>query len=128
MKEAPGGGKGATLSDVLNYDPEQELSEQEISLIQNTFRGNNALIAVLRKVFLPTLSDPSLPIEKFGSDPFLKQDWSVMPHEHVKAIVLARQDAVKFVLGGLIQLKIIANQQVESEMERALRLSKDSTK
>jgi hypothetical protein len=128
MKETPGGGTPVKLGDVLNYDPEQELSAEELSLIQHTFKGNNQLIAVLRKVFLPTLSDPSLPIEKFGSDPFLRQDWAAMPHEHVKAIVLARQDAVKFIIGGLIQLKMIANQEVETEMERALRLSKDSTK
>lgn len=126
--KAPGGGERVRLDEVLNYKPEEAISEVEMSLIQNTFRGNAALIKVLRKVLIPTISDPSLPIESVNDDPFLNRDWAAMPEQEVKAIVLARQDAIKFVIGGLIKLQIIANQPVETDKEREARLKKDSSR
>ncbi len=114
------------LADVLNYQPEQYLNESEMSLIQSTFRGNTSLIAVLRKVMIPTIADPSLPIEEVNADPFLNRDWSAMPMEEAKALIVARQDAIKFIIGGLIKLQVLANGSNETPMETAMRRAKDS--
>ena len=119
-------GERAKLADVINYQPEQYLSAAEISLIQNTFKNNQALINVVRKVFIPTISDPTLPIEEVNADPFLNRDWSAMPMDEAKALIVARQDAIKFVIGGLIKLQVLANRSTETPMEAALRRSKDS--
>lgn len=119
----------ASLSDLLNYKPEQYLSEGELSLIQSTFRNNPKLIAVLRKIFVPTIADPDLPIEQMGDDTFgAGYQWQQIPADEVKILVVARQDAIKFIMGGLIKLKIIASSSDENPMEAALRRSKDSTK
>lgn len=119
----------ATLRDVLNYDPEQYLSEDEVSLIKSTFKDNKRLLAVLRKVLLPTISDPSLPIEEMSHDVYLaKVDWAQIPEAEIKPIILARQEAIMFVLGALIKLKVIANGSDESPYQAELRKKQDSTK
>jgi hypothetical protein len=128
MAEAPGGGQRASLRDVINYDPQQYLTDEEMSLIRSTFQNNYKLISIIRKVMIPTIADPSLPIEEVNSDPFLNRDWSAMPMEEAKALIVARQDAIKFVIGGLIKLQVLAAGQVETPMEMALRRSKDSSK
>lgn len=119
----------ATLKDLINYEPDTYITKDETSLIRNTFKGNDALFKVLRKVLLPSVGDPNLPIEEIEKDMWLAgRDYSQIPAEEIKPIVLARQDAIKFVLGALIQLKIIANSAEETEIEKAYRRTKDSAK
>jgi hypothetical protein len=126
MAEQP---KKASLSDVLNYVPEQYLSADELSWIRSTFKDNPKAINTLRKLFLPTISDATLPVEQMGDDAFSSGlDFMSMPAEHAKVIAAARQDAIKFIFGGIIKTKIIAQSEDESPMESALRRSKDSTK
>lgn len=117
-----------SLHDVLNYEPDTYLTPDEMELIQSTFRDKR-MMKLLRKVLLPSVGDPELPIEELGSDTWLLgRDWSQIPDENVKALAVARQEAIKFVMGGLIKLKVLANQKKEDPMEEALRRSKDSTK
>jgi len=118
----------ASLKDVLNYEPEQYLSGEELSLLRSTFKNNPRLIALLRKLLVPTISDPSLPIEQMGDDAFSAGlDWKNIPADEAKIIATARQEAIKFIFGGLIKIKIIASSDDENPMEAALRRSKDST-
>lgn len=121
-------GQRASLRDVINYKPEQYLSDDEVKSIQSTFKNNPKLIGVLRKVMIPTIADPSLPIEEVSGDVFLNRDWAAIPADEAKILTVARQDAVKFIIGGLIKLQVIANQSVETPMEAAIRRSKDSSK
>ena len=116
------------IRDVVNYTPAEYFSETEISLIQATF-GNPAVVAVLRKVLLPTIADPSMPIEDFDKDIFMQsRDYGAMAAEETKAIVLGRQEAIKFIMGGLIKLKVMAAAKVETKEEAAARKAKDSSK
>lgn len=119
----------ASLRDVLNYEPEKYLSDEEVALIKSTFRNNPALLAVIRKIMLPTIADPSLPIEEMANDVLLTGvDWMSMPSEHVKPIIQGRMEAIKFVAGGLIKLKVISSAKEENPFEEALRRKKDSAK
>lgn len=119
----------ATLRDVLNYDPEQYLSDDEVALIKSTFKENKRLLTVLRKVLLPTISDPSLPVEEMGHDAYLAGvDWAQIPVDQIKPIILARSEAIKFVMGALIKLKVIANSSDESPYQQQLRRKQDSAK
>ncbi len=119
----------ASLSDIINYKPEQYLSEEELAIIRSTFRDNPKLMTVLRKIFLPTISDPSLPVEEVSKDALLTNiDWMSMSAEHVKAIMQGRMEAIKFIVGGFIQLRMLANSPVESPMSEEARRAKDSTK
>lgn len=124
-------GKPARLEDMLSYKPESYLSDDELSLIQSTFSGTNGakLIKILRKILMPTISDPSLPIEEFGKDMFMGQfDFKQTATEEVKPIVLGIQLATKAIMGGLIMLKSMGNVKEESDQEKKARLAKDSTK
>jgi hypothetical protein len=120
--------KQATLAEVLNYRPEQYLSDEDLSWVRSTF-GNAKAIARLRKLLLPIISDPDLPVEEMGNDVYLSGvDWQSMPQAHAAHLIAARADAIKFIIGGIIKIKIIAASTGESPMEAALRRSKDSTK
>jgi hypothetical protein len=85
------------------------------------------LIQIIRKILIPTITDASLPIEEVSSDVLSNHNWAAMPADEAKILIVARQDAIKFVIGGLIKLQVIANQKIEDAMESALRRSKDST-
>lgn len=119
----------STLQELLNYVPEDYLTKDELALIKNTFKDSPQLFKVLRKVFIPTVSDPDLPIEQFGLDAWLvDKAWDSIPDHEIKPIVLARQDALKFIMGGLIKLKILASGEEEAPELRKERLKKDSNK
>ena len=119
----------AQLKDLLNYEPEQYLSKGEINLIKYHFRDNEKLLKILRKLFLASVADPELPIEEMENDIWLVgRDYAQIPNDEVKSIVVARQEAIKFILGGMIKLKILANAKEETETEKADRRKKDSTK
>lgn len=119
--------KNTKLSDVLNYEMDTYLSLDEVVFIQNTFKDKRA-INILRKVFLPSVGDPELPIEEVGNDVWLQgTDYKQIPEAEIKSIVLARQEAIKFIVGSLIKLKMIANQGSENDKQKALREKRNSS-
>lgn len=119
----------ARLEDVLNYTPEEHFSAEEHALIRQHFADNHKLLAIIRKAMLPTISDPNLPIEQMENDVWLNgRKYDQIPNEEIKSIVVARQEAIKYVLGGLVRLKIMAAAKQETAEERNLRRQKDSAK
>lgn len=117
------------LRDLLGYEAETYLSQEEVDLIRNVFKYNPQLIKVLRKVLIPTIHDLELPIEELGKDAWMMGlDFQSMQESEIKSIVLGRQEGIKFVIGGLISLKNIASQEEESEQDKKLRDAKNSTK
>ncbi|SRR6266446_7189549 len=123
--------KSATLKDVINYTPETYFSDDEITLVRNSFNGPQGvrLLKVIRKIFVPSISDPELPIEEMGKDFFMAAiDFKTLLADEVKPAVMGVQLAMKAVMGGFIQLKQIANIKEETAEERASRLAKNSTK
>lgn len=117
------------LKDVLNYAPEDYLTDIEKSWIRTTFAGSQVGVNILRKLLLPSAFDPALPIEQMGGDLWMVDyNFAQIPYEEAKSIMLARQDAVKFVVGGLIKLKVIANQKEETPQEKNARRAQDSSK
>ena len=120
-------GEKAKLEDVINYKPETYFSDAEVEWIRGMFAGERGRMGlkIMRKVLIPTISDPELPIEEINGDPWLnKTDFSAMPSEHVKAVVQGRQEAMKYCVGALIKLKVIAN----SKADRVSDKGKDSAK
>lgn len=117
-----------SLKDLLNYEPDRYLNDAEVSWIRDTFKENRFALNVLRKCFMPTVLD--LPIERMVEDVWFKggADYAMLPTNEAKTIITARQDAIKFVMGGLVALKNIAEETEESEQNRAQRRSKDSAK
>jgi hypothetical protein len=119
----------AQLKDMLSYEADTYYSEDEIGLIRRTFKDNNELIKVIRKTFLPTISDPELPLEEFQKDWMINgKSWTQIPESERASMVLARQEAIEFIVGGLIMLKNLANIKEESPQEKSNRREKDSSK
>ena len=82
----------------------------------------------MRKVFIPMVTDESLPIEDFGKDSFnVGKDWHSIPAAEAKILMVAREDAIKFILGGLIKLKIMAADIEVSPEEAEENRNKDSS-
>lgn len=124
-------GEPATLEDILNYRPENYWSDEEVSLIQSTFGGvqGNKLLKILRKALLPTMSDPELPIEKLADDNWMAGvDFKGMSIEEIKPIVMGRQEAIKTVMGALIQLSVMVNSAPITPAKQAERNALDSAK
>ncbi len=121
--------KPTTLKDVINYEAETYITEEDASLIRSTFRGNPRLLKALKKIFLPSIGDPDMPVEEFGKDMWLQgRDYAQIPDADIKTIVLGRQEAIKFICGALIQLNVIANSDIESPLTTAARRKQDSAK
>lgn len=119
----------ARLEDILNYDVETYLRPEEMTLIKNTFRDNPLLLRVLRKVLLPSIGDLDLPPEEIGKDLWLTGvNWEQVTEQEAKPIALGKQLAIKYVMGALINLKMIANDKTETPQQKAMRETKDSSK
>ena len=120
-----------TLKDLMgdNYEVEQYLTEDDMQIIRNVFKDKNVL-KVLRKVLLPSIADSNLPLEEaIGKDVWnVGRDWGMIPTEQIKALVLGRQEAIKFVVDGMMKLKTLAHLKEESPQQIAERLRKNSTK
>lgn len=116
------------LEDVLNYEMEEYLSKDEMGLIRATFRSPRVM-KVLRKVFIPTIADPELPIEQIGNDMWMVgRKWDQIPAAEKAHLVSAREDAIKFIMNGLVRLSVLANSKEETAVEKSARISKDSTR
>lgn len=112
----------------LNYKPPQRITQEEKELIKKAF-ADERVLTVLKKIILPYYADESTPLEMTGADAFIMgRDWATMPHEEVKALVVARQDTINWIGGALALIKNWLHEPNESEQDRAERLAKDSTK
>lgn len=119
----------ATLKDLIAYKPDEYLTDEDKEIVRTNFKDGNKLLRVIRKILLPTVSDPNLPIEEFGKDLwFAGVDFSQLSKEEVQQRVIARADAIRFVMGGLIYIKQLAAITEESPVEAAYRKAKDSNK
>lgn len=118
-----------TTEDVLGETMETYLTQEDAEIIHDAFKGNKRLMKAVQKVFLPTIQDPEMPPESIGEDFWLAgKQWDNMPVDEIKALVVARQDTIRHVMGGLIRIKALANVKRESIQEMKNRRRKDSTK
>lgn len=124
-------GEQASLKDIVGYTPDSYFSEEEVSLIQQVFGGvtGKKMLKIVRKVLIPTLLDPELPVEEVAGDPWMAlTKFDQMPVEQVKAVVMGRQEAMKYALGALVKLTQIANSKPLSPAEKASARAKNSAK
>lgn len=124
MAETNRGAQPASLRDVINYDPDVYYTPAELAYIRQTFKDNKALFKILRKALIPTISDPDLPLEQWSEDFMSKnRNWDQVPEAERGTLIVARQEALKFIVGALIALKVLAHSEEQKE-----RSPKDSTK
>jgi len=105
---------------------QMRISEIEIDLIKKTFRDNEKLLKLLRKIFLPEL-DPDVPLGQ-NIDLWMTVPIGQTSTENAVINIMARNQLIQHVESQLIQLNILANTDAKSLAEVKERMSKDSAK
>lgn len=105
---------------------QMRISDKELELIKSTYAGNEELLMLLRKIFLPEL-DPSLPL---GQNLDLWMTLKVDDLDPEQAIInlKARNTVIQHIEQQLLSLKLLAGMKEESVEETKARLQKDSSK
>lgn len=117
---------GMTVEEVLGETMQTYLTVEDALLLRNTFKDNPRLLRVLQKIFIPTIQDPEMPPESLGEDFWMAgMDWVNMQAVEAKGVMAGRQEALRFLMGGLIRLKTIANVK-EADIQQTRK--KNSTK
>jgi hypothetical protein len=101
-------------------------SEAELSLIKNTFKDNEDLLKLMRKVFLPEF-DPKAPLGQ-TIDLWMNLNLKEMSPEHAHINILARNQMISHLENQLLVLNALANFEKESDEVIAERNAKNSTK
>jgi hypothetical protein len=114
---------------ILNYEPESFFSEDELALVRSTFKDNPRLLQVLRKYLLPSVGIAELPLEELQNDIWLQgREWASIPADEAKILMVARQEAIKFIQNGIVRIKLAANTPEKSAEELAQQRKQDSTR
>lgn len=103
-----------------------KLNEQEISLIKNTFKDNDALMVAIRKILLP-VADENAPIGE-QSDLWLNVEIDGMTPEQAFINIKARNLFITHLEGGLNKLKMLSEQKELTPEEIKANAKKDSSK
>ena len=96
-------------------------------MIRKTFRANDALLKLLRKLFVPTYSYNS----ELGQQPidaWRDIDFSSLPADEAKIQVIARLKSIAVLEQGLLFLQILANQSEKTPDELEALARQNSSK
>ncbi len=110
----------------MEQGQQMRYTKEELELLKATFKDNEPLLKLLRKVFLPEL-DPSAPLGQM-IDLWMTLNIDDMPVEQAMKNIKARNSLITHLDTQLIALQALANMKEETEEEKTKRLEKDSTK
>lgn len=105
---------------------QMRISDQELALIKSTYAGNEELLMLLRKIFLPELS-PELPLGQ-NLDLWMTLKIDDMEPEEAIINIKARNTVIAHIEQQLLSLKLLAGTKDESVEDTKSRLQKDSSK
>ena len=91
----------------MQQGKQMRFTEDELELIRNTFKGNDKLLKLMRKVFLPEI-DPDAPLGQI-IDLWMTVPVKEMKPEDALVNILARNQLISHIERQLIQLDILAN-------------------
>lgn len=92
------------------------ITEDERDLLRATFKGNDKLLKLLRKLFLPEL-DPDAPIGQ-NIDLWMTVPVKEMDPMQAQVNILARNSLIMHLEQQLVQISILANQKAETPEEK----------
>jgi len=105
---------------------QMRFSDQELSLIKNTFKENETLLKLLRKVFLPEI-DPDAPLGQ-NIDLWMTVRLEDLTPDRALINLHARNSLIQHIEQQLLQLKVLAELVDETPEEAIMRIKKDSSK
>ena len=97
-------------------------SEGELATLKSVFKDNDALLKILRKVFLPEI-DPTAPIGQV-IDLWMTVDVRQLEPEQAMIRLIARNELITHVEQQLMQIRVLANQ----ELSTGTTIGQDSNK
>ena len=119
------------LQDLFKGNYNFRYSDAELELIKQTFADNEPLLKLLRKVFLPIITDTAANVGGMAEDIGLHPDFDIKsyPNVEIAAIALnARLLALKHVNDTLVKLKMLAGMSKETVEQTKKRLEQNSAK
>lgn len=105
---------------------QMRFSDHELKLVQATFKDNDELLKLMRKVFLPEL-DPKAPLSQ-NIDLWMTANLDNMDPEQIAIEVKARNKLIIHIEQRLLELQGLSNMKVETAEEAEKRAKLDSTK
>lgn len=105
---------------------QMRITDEEIELIQRTFAGNDRLVRLMRKLFLPEI-DPNAPIGQMV-DLWMTVDIRDMSPEEAFLNIKARNQLITHVDQQLMTIQVIANMEPEDVGKLKEKAVKDSNK
>lgn len=105
---------------------QMRITEDEIALIKSTFLGNEALLKLMRKMFLPEL-DPSAPLGQMV-DLYRTIPTKDRTDRDIAVDLTSRNIIIDHIENVLLQLSLIAKTAEETPEQTATRLKKNSSK
>jgi hypothetical protein len=110
----------------MDKGQQMRFSDEELSLIKTTFKGNEKLLKLLRKVFLPEY-DPQAPLGQ-TIDLWMTLDLGNLTPEEQRVRIHARNGLIMHIESRLIELNTLADRKEETPAEKKERMEKDSLK
>jgi len=110
----------------MEQEQQMRFSSEELEVIRSHFKGNEALLKLMRKVFLPTF-DPKAPIGQ-TIDLWMTINLENMSDEEAMRRIRARNEVIMHVESQLMQLRNLSEMQSETKEELEKRNKQDSTK
>lgn len=112
----------------MDRGSQMRFSEEELTLLKATFKDNEKLLKLLRKVFLPQY-DPYAPFGQTVDSLWMGLDQlSQMVPQDRETMILTQIRLNNHIERQLMQLDALAKLKNETEEEEKARLEKDSTK
>lgn len=110
----------------MSNGSQMRFTQAELELVKATFKGNEAVLQLLRKIFLPEL-DPAAPIGQM-IDLWMTIDVRQLMPEQAYVRLLARNELISHVDNQLLQLSVLANMEEPAAGAVAEARGKNSTK
>lgn len=110
----------------MEQGKQMRFSEEELSVLQGAFKGNEKLVKLLRKVFLPEY-DAHAPFGQ-GIDLWMTIDLRTLNPEQAYLRLLARNELIMHVETQLMQINVLANLEKGSKEDEEKRKKANSTK
>lgn len=105
---------------------QMRITPEEIELVKRSFKGNDALLLLLRKLFLPEI-DPKAPVGQV-IDLWMTIDAKSMTPEQAYVNLLARNTLISHVDQQLMALRLMSNTENTNPDEVAAKVKANSTK
>ncbi len=110
----------------MEQGSQMRITPEEMELIKRTFSGNEMLVRLMRKLFLPEL-DPKAPIGQMV-DLYMTIKVEELSMEDALVKLRARNELISHVDQVLMTIKLISEMTLPDSGEAIARLKKDSAK